>query len=123
MKKVLIIDDEENLRDVYREVFEDKGFEVDTAVDGEDGVGKITAFLPDVILLDFMMPKMTGMDLLKYVKENPKFKDIKILVTTNIFLDSEDLKRNWGVSSVLIKVNYTPGQIVDEVRRVIDSNI
>lgn len=120
MTKVLIIEDEENLRDVYSEVFQSSGFEVDSAKDGQDGIEKIASFLPDVMLLDILMPKMTGLDVLRHIKGNPAVKkDISILVTTNIYTDNQDLIRNWGVSCVLLKVNYTPGEIVDKVNEII----
>ncbi len=119
MSKVLIIEDDESLRAVYREEFEGEGFTVETANDGQEGIEKLASFLPDVLLLDMLMPKKSGFDVLKHMKDNPEYKHISTLVITNIYTDSRDLVQNWGVSFVLLKVDYTPGQIVAKVRELL----
>lgn len=121
MSKVLIIEDDENLRDIYREEFEREGFIVETANDGEEGIAKLASFVPDILLLDILMPGKSGFDVLKSIKDNPPLKLFPILVLTNIYTDTRDLVQNWGVSFVLLKVDYTPGQIVAKVRELLKS--
>lgn len=123
MAKVLIIEDDENLRDVYQEQFQNEGFDVAVAHDGQEGIEKISSYMPDIILLDILMPKINGFDVLKCVKEKPELKHIPILVITNIYTDAQDLIQNWGVSFVLLKVDYTPGQLVEKVRNVLKDKI
>ncbi len=119
MPKVLIVEDEESLRDVYREEFESEGFTVETAKDGQEGVEKMVSFLPEVVLLDLMMPRMSGFDLLKEAKDNPALKNIPIIVFTNINPDVQDLLKNWGATSFLLKADNTPGQVVERAREML----
>lgn len=121
MAKVLIIEDDGSLRDVYREEFESEGFTVETAVNGDEGIKKITSFMPELILLDIYMPKMSGFDVLKNVKDNPALKNIPIIVLTNINLDVQDLIKNWGATQFILKADYTPGQVVEKARIILDS--
>lgn len=121
MSKVLIVEDDESLRDVYREVFESEGFTVEIAKDGKEGIEKMSSFLPEIALLDLMMPRMSGFDVLKSVKDNPSLKNIPILVLTNINPDVQDLLKNWGARSFLLKADNTPGQVVDKARMILDA--
>jgi len=119
MAKILIVEDDEVLRDVYREIFDRENFLVETAADGQEGVEKIVSFMPNVVLLDIIMPKMSGFDVLKALKDNPLFKNIRIIVLTNVQLDSQDLVKSWGASYVFLKTDITPGQIVEKVKDVL----
>lgn len=121
MPKVLIVEDEESLRDVYREEFESEGFTVETAKDGHEGVEKMASFLPELVLLDLMMPRMSGFDVLKEAKQNPVLKNIPIIVFTNINPDVQDLLKNWGATSFLLKADNTPGQVVERAREMLKS--
>lgn len=120
MAKVLIVEDDESLRDVYREEFESEGFTVQTANDGQEGFEKMASFLPELVLLDMYMPKMSGFDVLKSVKNTPQLKNIPIIVLTNINPDVADLMKNWGVSYFLLKADNTPGQVVERARMILD---
>lgn len=121
MPKVLIIEDDQNLRDIYREEFETEGFSVTVAVDGEEGLQKISELRPDIILLDILMPKMTGFDVLTKIKKDEQLKSIPVLVLTNLYTDTYDLVKNWGAAFVLMKVDHTPGQVVTKVREILES--
>lgn len=120
MPKVLIIEDDQNLRDIYKEEFETEGFEVSIASDGEEGLQKIGDLHPDIILLDILMPKMTGFDVLAKIKKDDELKAIPVLILTNLYTDTYDLVKNWGASYVLMKVDHTPGQVVSKVREILD---
>ena len=119
MAKVLIVEDDLSLRDVYREAFLQEGFSVETACEGQEGLEKMASFSPDVMLLDLMMPKVSGFDLLEKVKKDPNLKKIPILVTTNVYADEQDLMQNYGVSNFLLKTEYEPKQIVEKARLLI----
>lgn len=120
MPKVLIIEDDESLREVYREEFNSEGFTVETANDGQEGVERMVSFMPELVLLDMYMPKMSGFDVLKMVKNIPEIKNIPIIVFTNINPDVQDLMKNWGVAYFLLKADNTPGQVVERVRMIMD---
>ncbi len=121
MSKILIVEDEEVLRDVYREEFESEGFTVEIAKDGQEGVERMVSFLPEIVLLDLYMPKLSGFDVLNSVKENLTLKKIPIIVLTNINSDVADLMKNWGVAYFLLKADNTPGQVVQRVRMILDN--
>lgn len=120
MAKVLIVEDEETLRDVYREEFESEGFTVETAVNGEEGIGKIASFMPELLLLDIYMPRMSGFDVLKWMRDNPALINIPVIVLTNINLDVQDLLKNWGAACFLLKADNTPGQVVERARMLLE---
>jgi DNA-binding response OmpR family regulator len=69
MKKILIVDDEESIRFLYREELEEDGFSVDVAKNGEEALEKVPAFKPDLITLDIKMPGMDGIETLKRIRE------------------------------------------------------
>lgn len=81
-KRILVVDDEPNVRDFLRSVLEDAGFEVLTAEDGEQALDLITADPPDLISLDLIMPKKTGHKLLFDLKRDSKLSRIPVLVVT-----------------------------------------
>lgn len=120
MPKVLIIEDDDNLRDIYRREFELEGFTVETAKDGQEGIEKMVSFMPGLALLDLYMPKMSGFDVLKNVKDNPTLKNIPIIVLTNVNSDSQDLLKNWGATYFLLKADNTLKQVVERARMILD---
>ena len=72
MKKILIVDDEENIRFLFKEELEDEGFEVDLAKNGEEALEKIPQFRPDLITLDIKMPGLDGIETLKRIREKER---------------------------------------------------
>ena len=120
IKKILIIDDEESIRQIYHKVFSDQGFSAETAVDGQEGLLKAAEWKPDIILLDIMLPKMSGLDVLKSLKNNNLTKSIPVLLLTNIG-DESVIKDGfkYGASGYFLKVSYSPYQVVEECKKYI----
>lgn len=119
MKKILIAEDDFFIRDAYKEIFEDNGYEVETASDGEDALTKIKSRLFDMILLDIMMPKMSGIVVLsqKRETENPN-KKTPVFFITNVG-DQSVIEQAFkiGMDGYIIKSQFTPQQIVDEINK------
>ena len=85
MIKILFADDEENIRNLYSQSLQDiDGFEVETASDGEEALEKIDLFKPHLIILDIMMPKKTGTEVLKAIKSNPNTKSLPVLMLSGV---------------------------------------
>ncbi len=85
MIKILFADDEENIRNLYSQSLQDiDGFEVETASDGEEALQKIDLNKPHLIILDIMMPKKTGTEVLKAIKSDPSTKNIPVLMFSGI---------------------------------------
>jgi DNA-binding response OmpR family regulator len=117
-KKVLVVDDESAVREIYKKEFTTNKFTVVVAADGEEGLLKAAEEIPDLILLDIMLPKMSGIDVLKALKQNPLTRNIPVLLLSNlgeetIIKEGFDL----GADGYLLKVSYTPAQVVEESRK------
>lgn len=119
MNKILLIEDDKILLEMYKDKFTTEKFDVQTASDGQEGIEKMKKFIPDVVLLDLIMPKMDGFEFLKLVKNDPLLNKIPIIVLTNIFADAEDLVKNWGVKYFLLKADFTPETIAGKVKQII----
>ena len=119
MTKILLVEDEQLIKDMYQKVFKERGYEVETAEDGEEAVVKLMrpGAKYDLVLLDIMMPKLDGISVLKKIKDpGSAAKNIPVCLLTNLGMDTlikEAL--NLGAEQFFVKANYLPGQIVDEV--------
>jgi len=95
-KKIMIVDDEENLVELVKAIFEREGYEVIPAYSGKECLEKLEKVKPDLILMDMMMPGMTGKETTKKIRENPKTKDLKIVFLTVVRLSEvgmEEMKK------------------------------
>ncbi|MDP3769826.1 MAG: response regulator [Candidatus Sungbacteria bacterium] len=118
--KILVIDDDPFILDMYVLKFKDQGFQIDTATDGKAGLEKIKSFKPDIVLLDVVMPKMDGFDVIKKLKEENEPRTFKILFLTN-FGQKEDVERGMqlGADGYIIKAHFTPSEVVVKVKEVL----
>ena len=119
MKKILIIEDDQIVANIYRAKFSTEGYEVETAGDGESGLELINSFRPHVIILDLMLPKVPGLDLLKKVRARNDLQQLPIIVLSNTYL-SNMVQEAWkaGATKCLSKANCTPKQVIEVVRGV-----
>ena len=117
---VLIIEDDPVLSKMYMEKFINEGFNVLTAFDGESGFDMAVNNKVDIILLDVMLPRVSGIDLLKKLREHEKGKNTLVVVLTNL-ADSEEKKRalELGVKDYLVKAMQNPAQVVDRVKELL----
>ena len=83
-KTVLVVDDDDNTRRFLTVALEENGYEAVTAADGDEGYQKIQEIMPDLILLDVMMPKKTGFSLFKQIRRIEEFKDIPVIMLTGV---------------------------------------
>ena|SRR5437868_1250072 len=113
-KKLLIVEDDFYIRDLYKIEAKNKGYVVYEAADGEEALSITKVSKPDIILLDLMLPKITGIDVLKTIKSWDEFKDIPIVLFTNVSDQStQDQARQAGATDYLLKVGHTPSEIID----------
>lgn len=117
-KKVLVVDDEDSVREIYRHEFINNGYTVVVAADGEEGLLKAGEETPDIVLLDIMLPKMSGIEVLRALKENELTKKTPVLLLTNLG-EETIIKEGFelGADGYLLKVSYTPSQVVEEVKK------
>lgn len=115
--KVAIIEDDQAISQMYRFKFEAEGYEVETAENGKLGLELIEQMKPDIVLLDLMMPEMTGDEVLAKMRASNWGKDIKVVVLTNMGEQEipESVKK-LGVSHVILKAAMTPRQVAEVVK-------
>ncbi|NTW22336.1 response regulator [Candidatus Falkowbacteria bacterium] len=118
--KILIIEDDSFLLTMYATKFELENFQVVTAEDGEKGLKLAQKELPDIILLDVLLPKLNGFEVLKALKENSETKDIKVLLLTNLSQRGE-VQQGLALGAIdyLIKAHYMPSEVVDKVNKIL----
>ncbi len=123
-KRVLIIDDDTYIRELYEEVLKGEGFDVVTAKDGEEGLTHLLAGGNDVVLLDVMMPKLDGVGVLTKLKESqPKTPNGPILLLTNLDHDPIlDQATSLGVSQHLLKADMLPPTLVEAVNTALGTS-
>ncbi len=116
MKKVIIVEDEEILRNLLEKKLKEQGYGVDTAVDGEDGLAKIKANRPDLILLDIVMPKMNGIEMLEEMKKDASLSGIPVIVVSNSGQPVEiDKAQALGAKDWIVKTEFDPQEVIDKV--------
>ncbi len=120
MKKILIIEDDQVVADIYRNKLTLEGFNVDIAPDGESGLESVRELRPDAVVLDLMLPRMSGVDVLKQVRAQPEFKTLPIIVFSNTYL-STMIQDAWnaGATKCLSKASCSPKQFVTVIKATV----
>jgi DNA-binding response OmpR family regulator len=115
--RILIVEDDSYISDMYRIKLESEGFEVEVAADGQAGLDFVMANHPDLVLLDIVMPKMDGFAVLQKIRKNPDFKDMPIVMLTNLG-QKESVERGLllGANGYIIKAHFTPSEVVDKIK-------
>ena len=118
--KVLIIEDDSYISDMYRIKFESENFETVVASNGIEGIKFLEKAVPDIILLDVVMPKIDGFSVLKEIKKNSKLDKIPVVLLTNLS-QKENVERGFelGASSYIIKAHFTPSEVVEKIKEVL----
>ncbi len=120
MKKILFVEDEESLQKSMGTMLEKQGYQVFRSLDGESGLVLARKELPDLILLDLILPKKNGFEVLSELKADPATKNIPIIVLTNLE-GSADVERalTSGATTYLVKANYTLQDIIAKIEGVL----
>jgi DNA-binding response OmpR family regulator len=122
MAKILLVEDDINLRDIYSARFGAENYEIVTASDGEEALATAVRERPDLIVLDVMMPKISGFDVLDILRSTPETKDTKIIMMTALSQDSDKARgESLGVNKYLIKSQVTLEDVVSTVKEVLGS--
>lgn len=117
---ILIVEDDSFLSDMYLVKFNQQGFDTVVAANGEEGLKKAKEIKPDVILLDVVLPKMDGFEVLKTLKADPSLQDTIIILLTNLGQQSDMEKGlQMGADEYIIKAHFTPSAVVSKVKEVL----
>jgi DNA-binding response OmpR family regulator len=130
MKTILLVEDDPFLIDIYCTKIKDSGFKVETVDTGERALdiirkqnspeAKKAEIWPDLLILDLVLPKVDGWQVLKEIKKDEKLKDMKIIIFTNLVQKLEVEKGlALGAAKYLIKAHYTPAELVEEIKKIL----
>lgn len=122
MYKIFIIEDDEIVADIYKNKIKGEGYTVETAHDGETGYAAVKEFKPDLLLLDLMLPDVSGYELLTRFREDEEFKSLPIVVfsgaeSDEVLAEAKEL----GATRTLSKGEFTPNQIVARITEVLSA--
>jgi len=117
MKKILFIEDAMALQKTFGDILRKESYEIISALDGEEGLKLAKTEKPDLILLDLILPKVNGFEVLRRLKEDPETKKIPIIVLTNLE-DIEDINKalELGVTTYLVKASYSPEEVLEKIK-------
>ena len=119
-KKIVIVEDEKFLQEMYKIKFEAEGYQIWTASDGVEALKVIADASPDLVLLDLVMPKLDGYSVLAALRKDEKTKDLKVYVLSNLGQTGEiDRGVKEGANGYFVKSNLTPTQLANEVKKII----
>lgn len=114
--KVLVVDDEEDYRLIVQDVLRGAGMEVRLCADGTEGVAALKTFTPDVVLVDWMMPRMDGEGFCRALRQDPKHKDLPVLMLTVRQTADEELEAlHFGVDDFVVKP-FKPEELIARVK-------
>jgi len=122
-KKILIIEDDKFLRKIIKKKLLLEKYEIIEAIDGEKGIAAAKEKLPDLILLDLVLPEMDGFEVLKNIKESQESSKIPVIILSNLG-ESENIKKglDLGADDYLIKSKLDPGEITTKIAGILSKN-
>lgn len=116
-KKILLVEDDEALANVYKSRLDIEGFETEWVGNGEDALVSATRFKPDLVLLDAMMPKISGFDVLDILRNTPETANIHVIMLTALSQPKDkERAESLGVDDYLVKSQVVIGDVIDRVR-------
>ncbi|MBU1015093.1 response regulator [Patescibacteria group bacterium] len=120
MAKILIVEDDKFLRELIVQKLASEGHEIVEAVDGEEGVRKIKEEVPQLVLLDIILPGIDGFEVLRQIKAEPTTANVPVLILSNLG-QQEDVEKGLqlGAADYIIKAHFTPGEIIEKINTVL----
>jgi len=116
-KKILLVEDDDALASVYETRLQAEGFDMKRVPNGEDALAAALEYKPDLILLDVMMPKVSGFDVLDILRNTPETANIKVIMLTALSQDSDrERAESLGVDDYLVKSQVVISDVMDKIR-------
>ncbi len=123
MSKILLVEDDNNLREIYEARLQAEGFTISSASNGEDALVLVKKELPDLIISDVMMPKISGFEMLDIIKNTPGLENIKVIMLTALGQnDDQDRAGKLGADRYLVKSQVTLENIVNVAQELLGNN-
>lgn len=122
--KILIIEDDRYISKMYQLKLSLENYDVQVAENGRQGVDKVKEFMPNIILLDLLMPELDGFEVLKIVKSEDATKDIPVLIMSNLGQEDHIQKGlSMGAIGYIVKSQYTPSRVVEKIKDVLSGKV
>lgn len=119
--KILIVEDDRYISKMYQLKLSLEGYDVQVAENGKQGVDKVKEFMPDIMLLDILMPELDGFEVLNIVKADEATKNIPVLIMSNLGQEDHVEKgMKLGAVGYVVKSQYTPSKVVEKIKSVLD---
>lgn len=117
MTKILIVEDDKFLRELMVRKLSQENFQITEAIDGEEGVKKIKEVIPDMVLLDLILPGIDGFEVLAKIKEDSTTASVPVIILSNLG-QREDVERGMKLGAIdyLVKAHFTPNEIIDKIK-------
>lgn len=116
-KIILLVDDDLTLREMYEERLKAEGFKIVQASNGEEALAKAKEEKPHVVLLDIMMPKINGFDVLKTLKADPNTKDVPVIILSALIQDVDRVEgKKLGAFDYIVKSETMPGEVIEKIK-------
>ncbi len=117
-KRILLVEDDNFLRELFLKKLQQFDFEIEGAINGREGVEKVTSFKPDIVVLDMIMPEMNGIDAIKEIRnlDDKVMAEVPILVVSNLGQEEEIARAlRFGANDYLIKAHFDTDEIVKRI--------
>lgn len=118
---ILLAEDDRFVSDIYKRKLDTEGYEVLFAPDGREALKIMEEIVPDLVLLDIMMPFVDGMEVLQKMKGDPRWKFIPVVMLTNL-AEKENIEKSisMGADGYIIKAHFTPSEVMQKIRTVLE---
>jgi DNA-binding response OmpR family regulator len=118
-KTIFVVEDDKFLRELISQKLIRVGYKISVAADGEEGIKKIKEEKPSLVLLDLILPGIDGFEVLSRAKTDPETEKIPIIILSNLG-QREDIEKglNLGATDYLIKAHFTPGEIIEKIKKI-----
>ena len=121
MKSILLVEDDQFIADIYSMQLKEAGYSFDIAIDGKMALSRIENHLPDLLILDINLPKMSGWQVLDVIRQDEKLKNLKVIVISNINpKDCEKEIKKYNISNYFLKVQTTFPEILQSVKEILN---
>lgn len=119
-KRILLVEDETSVREVLKRKLIQDGFDTQVAEDGEEAIASLDKVIPDLILLDVIMPKMNGFDFLEKIRSDKRYNDIPVIIISNLEGDNDRATgKNLGITDYIVKSNISLRELMSLIRKVV----
>ena len=124
MKKILVAEDDTYLANAYRVKLTKAGFEVKNAFDGQEAINILQTFIPDLIILDIVIPKKDGFTILSEIKANEKWKNIPVILVSNLG-QKEDREKGMqlGATDFFVKTDFSLNDLIQKINNILKTDI